>query len=83
MLNAQQHTVGPFGCQGTFLAYTELIINHAPRPPAPQISFCMAALQPLVPVYTYIQASRITLSPVQDLSFILVKFNMIGDYPAL
>lgn len=69
-LNAPQ--VGPFGHQGTLLTHIELPIN-----PKPQIPFCKAALQPLVPQSTH--TSRIIPSQVQNLAFVLVKHHMVGD----
>ncbi|KAK4810542.1 hypothetical protein QYF61_004505, partial [Mycteria americana] len=42
-------TVGPFGCQGTLLTHIELTINQTP-----QILFCRAILQPLVPPSLYV-----------------------------
>lgn len=67
VLNEPQDTLGPIGCQGTLQTHIELSINRNP-----QIRFCRAVCQPLVP--QSIHPSRITPSQVQNPLVVLAKF---------
>lgn len=67
VLNEPQDTLGPFGCKDTLQTHIELSINRNP-----QIHFCRAVCQPLVP--QSIHPSRITSSQVQNPSVVLAKF---------
>lgn len=75
MLNVPQDTVGPFDHQGTLLTHIELTINQTP-----QIPFCRAALQLLVPRSR--STSRISPTQVQN-PFLYVKFHTVGHCPTL
>lgn len=74
--NAGQVMVAPFGSQGTLLAHPELTWSQNP-----QIPFCRAALQPLVPQSMW--TTRITLSQVQNPASALVKLRTVGDCQVL
>lgn len=70
VLNAPQDLVGHFEHQATLLIHTELRINHL-----------YVRLHPifLFSVYTYIH--HYTVPHVQNLTFVLVKFHMVGCCP--
>jgi len=76
LLDAPQGMIGPYGCQGTLLTLIPFAIN-----PKPQISFCGAALQSLVPQFVCI--TRITLSQVENPALVPVKSHTVGDRPSL
>lgn len=68
--------VTTFGCQGTLLTHLQLPIK-----PNSQMSFCRAALQPLIPQFVHI--TRTTSFQIQNPPFALVKFHPVDDCPAL
>ncbi|TRZ08540.1 hypothetical protein HGM15179_018565 [Zosterops borbonicus] len=57
------------------LTHIQLSINQDP-----QVPFCIAALQLLIP--QSVCTSRVALSQVQNLEITLVKLHMVGDFPA-
>lgn len=58
----------PFGCLSTLLTHLQLAIN-----PNSQISFCRAALQPLIPQFVCVNAT--TSSQMQNPPLALVKIS--------
>ena len=76
MFDAPQDAVCPLGCQGTLLTHIEPAVDQHP-----QIPFCRAALQPLLSQSVLVPG--VTLSQMQNLTFVLVKFHAIDDCPML